>query len=78
MSEPQYIRQTAEIDLASDEAGKNAQAWWSKTVTQGMQEACTHFRFSWDAEHNLLLTEGWSRRPHDEGIPRFQLIAGAA
>jgi len=69
MADPVYIAQTADPKSQAER-----EAWWQSTMQEGRQKGATFFRVSvHPAIDHLILTEGWERRPTDQGLPRFAL-----
>jgi hypothetical protein len=71
MSEPEFIAQTGE-PMTSDER----RVWVRAQIEAARAQGATFFRL---AQHqdapDLLLVEGWSKQPDDQGEPRFQMVS---
>ncbi len=72
MTEPSYIRQTAEREHVSREG---RQQWIRNAWDAALAEGCSHGRVTISNDETMLLMEGWTERPADEGAPRWSLQA---
>lgn len=71
MSEPIYIAQTAEPMSELRQRG-----WYRARRIEGRAKGATFFRCSYHlANHDLLLVEGWERKPPKQGDLRWQVTA---
>lgn len=70
MSEPFYLRQTAE-DMSPEEQRR----WVEAEVANAKAQGAVWFRVTKHPQHeNVVLVEAWKKRPSDEGEPRFREI----
>jgi len=71
VSEPEFIAQTAE-PMDKEEV----KVWIQVQVEAGKAQGATFFRATCHPNFpEILLVEGWSKRPNDQGEPRFQMVA---
>jgi hypothetical protein len=69
MSEPFYIRQTADLKTPDE-----AREWLREAIAEARSEGATFFRASYHPEiAHLHLVEGWTVQPEDQGEVRWAL-----
>jgi hypothetical protein len=71
--EPDFIAQCGDFDLLDPGQDQDIAAWWMLRGHEAVAEGCIWLRMSVDVPANLMLLEGWHRRPASEGEPRFLL-----
>lgn len=72
MSEPIYLRQ-----FGLEELQKNPRFVEVVVIPNARAKGVTFARLSWREDLRIVLYEGWSERPEDQGEIRWLLAAGA-